>query len=85
MRPYGALHRCICFAVMCHDMPVLPPLTLRRGEKEGKMKEYLCNYCGKVISGEHAMIKTQRGTELHICKECIEKEVQKKEVTEKGR
>nr|DAX04169.1 MAG TPA: hypothetical protein [Caudoviricetes sp.] len=36
MRPYGALHRCICFAVMCHDMPVLPPLTLRRGRKKGK-------------------------------------------------
>ena len=61
------------------------PADFTAGEKEGKMKEYLCNYCGKVISGEHAMIKTQRGTELHICKECIEKEFQKKEVTEKGR
>ncbi|RHP46424.1 TRASH domain-containing protein [Clostridium sp. AF32-12BH] len=55
------------------------PADFAAGEKEGKMKEYMCEYCGKVISGEHVMIKTQRGTELHICKGCIEKERHQRE------
>ena len=50
------------------------PADFTAGEKEGNMKEFICDFCKKVISGEYIEIRTKRGTDLHICKECMEKE-----------
>ena len=47
------------------------------------MKEYLCDICGKVISGDHVIIKTKRGSELHMHEACVRSESHKEVKSER--
>lgn len=39
--------------------------------KEERPAIYLCDVCGKEISGDHVYIQTRRKTKLHIHFECM--------------
>ena len=46
-------------------------VTKTKEKKQPEPRTYICNECGREISGDHVYIRTRRRTELHIHFECM--------------